>query len=278
MASIREIKKRRESIESTGKITKAMKLVATVKLKRARTKAESAKPYTDAMYKAVREILASTTITHPYLTERDGKTLILLMTSNRGLAGGYNHNVIAKATKDIDSTNTIYYTFGRKGQEFLKSRGYTIYRDNSEVMNEPLYKDAIAITEEILKMFRDGEISRIELCYTEFKNTVSYIAKKIPLLPVPREEVSENQEPMNFESDDEDTLNYLVPQYITSLIYGAFMECMASENGARMTAMEAATDNADEMIQKLSLQYNRARQGSITQELTEIVAGSRAIS
>ena len=153
-------------------------------------------------------------------------------------------------------------------------------------MNAPLYKDAISITGKLLEKFEQGEISEIWIAYTEFKNTVVHLPKLIRMIPVvPEDEPGEipedasgNMIPMNYEPGDEEVLNRLIPQYMASVLYGALLMSIASENGARMTAMDNATDNAEEMIQKLGLQYNRARQGSITQELTEIIAGRNAVT
>ncbi|MBO4410581.1 MAG: ATP synthase F1 subunit gamma [Lachnospiraceae bacterium] len=281
MASMREIKRRRASIESTEQITKAMKLVATVKLQRAREKAESGKPYSRVMYETAQHILRKCKgMQHRYLVERPGgKTGMILITSNRGLAGGYNSNAIRQVTgSGIPKEEIRLYTVGRKGHDFLKARGYEIALDRSDVINAPLYKDAIELAELVLKDYEAGILSEIWLVYTEFKNTVTHVPKKIRLLPAQEaDEAEEDPLPMNFEPDDDAVLDSIIPQYITSLIYGAFLEGVASENGARMAAMDAATDNAEEMIGKLSVEYNRARQGAITQELTEIIAGSNAL-
>lgn len=290
MASMRDLKRRRESILATEQITKAMKLVATVKLQKARDKAESSRPYTSNLLETMKEILMRTSgIQHPYLTERaEGRTAVILITSNRGLAGGYNMNVIRPVfDHGFDPEHTLIYTVGRKGREAAVQKGYKVSRDLSDIINAPLYKDALVLTEELLKDFSEKKIREIWLAYTEFKNTVSHIPRLIRLLPVTlseEEEVEKEAEagkapepPMNFEPDDETVLESLIPQYLSSVLYGAFLQCVASENGARMTAMDAATDNAEEMIEKLQLQYNRARQGSITQELTEIIAGKNAI-
>lgn len=286
MASMRDIKRRRDSIESTEQITKAMKLVATVKLQKARSRAESAKPYTDHMYSTMCSILSrSGNLNHRFLNPGESeKSAVLLITSNRGLAGGYNSNIIKTViNSDLKKEDILLYSVGRKGMEYLMARGYHIEKDYSEVINAPLYKDAIELSEVLLKKFEKGEIGSIYLAYTQFKNTVSHVPTMLRLLPVDTskivlEDAPVKDLPMNYEPDDEEVLDSIVPQYMASLIYGALLECVASENGARMTAMDAATDNAEEMISKLSLDYNRARQGAITQELTEIIAGSQAIS
>lgn len=286
MASMRDIKRRRESITSTQQITKAMKLVSTVKLQKSRSKAEDSKAYFNGMFDAVASILGrSSTIVHPYLQSGESsKKAVIAITSNRGLAGGYNSN-IAKVIGEsgLSKEDVLIYAVGRKGRDTLKRRGYEIKADYSDIITEPMYRDAADIGEELLHAFRHGEIGEIYLTYTAFKNTVSQEAKMIKLLPVEFDppEKKENQTapaaPMNFEISEDEALDMIIPKYVSSLIYGALLEALASENGARMTAMDAATNNAEDMIEDLELKFNRARQGSITQEITEIIAGAQAI-
>ena len=284
MASMRDIKRRKSSISSTQQITKAMKLVSTVKLQKAKTRAEQTDPYFNYMYKTVSSMLAkSGNIEHPYLKSGSSKKkAVIVITSNRGLAGGYNSNVIKLITKgDFHKEDVVVYAIGSKGRDYLSRHGYQIGGDYSDVIEEPIYADAMCISDDLLKAFAEGEIGEIYLAYTAFKNTVSHIPTLLKLLPVDTdgiEDVDDDKALMNFEQDEEEALNMLIPKYITSLIYGGMVEAVASENGARMQAMDSATSNAEEMIEKLSLQYNRARQGSITQELTEIIAGAEAIS
>lgn len=288
MASMRDIKRRKSSIQSTQQITKAMKLVSTVKLQRTKQRAEQSKTYFDSMYKTVTSMLSKTGgLNHPYLKAGDStKKAIIVITSNRGLAGGYNSNVTKLITKgDFKKEDLVLYTIGKKGNETLRRMGYNIAWDDSEMIEEPKYDDAMKLSKEILTGFSNGEFGEIYLAYTAFKNTISHDPKLIKLLPY---EADENEKSgktdddddvlMNFEPKDEEALNLIIPKYITSLIFGGMVEAAASENGARMQAMDSATSNAEEMIDKLSLMYNRARQGSITQELTEIVAGANAIS
>ncbi|MDE7325228.1 MAG: ATP synthase F1 subunit gamma [Lachnospiraceae bacterium] len=286
MASMRDIKRRKESIQSTGQITKAMKLVSTVKLQKAKSRAENSLPYFNYMYQTVSSMLKkSSTLSHPYLNAGSSpKKAIIVITSNRGLAGGYNSNVIKLVTgSEIAKEDAVIYAVGRKGRDALARRGYTVAADYSEVMNEPMFGDAVDIGREVLKAFASGEIGEIYIAYTVFKNTVVHIPTFLKLLPVELGE--QNQEDgadadltlMNYEPAAEEALNHIIPKYINSLIYGALVQALASENGARMQAMDAATSNADEMISDLSLLYNRARQSSITQELTEIIAGANAI-
>lgn len=287
MASMRDIKRRKDSIQSTQQITKAMKLVSTVKLQRARSRAENARPYFDKMYETIQSILAkSERLDHPFLTGSGSeRKAVIVVTSNRGLAGGYNNNVTRLIVdsgwrkEDVD-----IYGVGRKGVEALARRDYHIVSDDPEVMNAPSFADAAAIGEQVLDAFAAGEIGEIYLAYTKFKNTVVHVPMLIRLLPVDVEEKQEDGKQtksetlMNYEPGPEEALDLLIPKYINSTIFGAFIESAASENGARMQAMDAATSNADEMISTLSLVYNRARQGAITQELTEIISGAEALN
>ena len=286
MASMRDIKRRKESVTSTQQITKAMKLVATVKLQKAKARAERNKPYFHALYKTICSILSKTeNIEHPYLKDNgSSRKAGIVITSNKGLAGGYNANIIREVTgAGFSVQDTDIYAIGRKGAEGLARKGYTILEDDSDAINEPLYKDAINITNRVLESYTKGDVGEIYMAYTNFKNTVSQEATLIKLLPLnldelPAEEEDDDGVLMNYEPEAEDALDMLIPKYISNLLYGAFVEALASENGARMQAMDSATTNADNMISDLSLKYNRARQASITQELTEIIAGSEAIS
>ena len=289
MASMRDIKRRKSSIQSTQQITKAMKLVSTVKLQRTKQRAEQSKTYFDSMYKTVTSMLSKTGgLNHPYLKAGDSeKKAVIVITSNRGLAGGYNSNVTKLITKgEFKKEDLVLYTIGKKGNETFRRMGYNVVWDNAEMIEEPKYDEAMKLSKEILTGFSNGEFGEIYLAYTAFKNTISHEPTLIKLLPYEADEsenVADKQDEddnvlMNFEPKDEEALNLIIPKYITSLIFGGMVEAAASENGARMQAMDSATSNAEEMISSLSLMYNRARQGSITQELTEIVAGANAIS
>ena len=292
---MRDIKRRKTSVESTQQITKAMKLVSTVKLQRAKARAEQSKFYFRAVYETVTSILAKAgAVDHPYLKAGEsGKKAVILISSNKGLAGGYNSNVIKLITRneEFNKDNTTIYAIGKKGKDALMRAGYPIMKDFSEAIEEPVYKDGMIVTQDLLKAFEEGEISEIYLAYTFFKNTVSHVPTLIKLLPVDVDTVQQDIDgdgvtdekpaptaPMNFEPADEEALNLIIPKYISSLIYGALISAQAAENGARMQAMDNATNNAAEMIDHLALLYNRARQGKITTELTEIIAGADAIS
>lgn len=284
MASMRDIQRRRSSISSTQQITKAMKLVSTVKLQKTRAKAENSKPYFDRMYATVTNMLArSGIVNHRYLKPGNSeKKGVIAVTSNRGLAGGYNSNVVKLITQgELRDEALLLYTIGRKGKDALERKGYEVEADYSDVINAPLYSDAMEIGAKVLADFEEGKIGEIYLAYTSFKNTVVHEPKLLKLLPVEfaPEELPEKERntPMNYEPGEEEALDMIIPKYMTSLLYGALTEAIASENGARMQAMDSATSNAEEMIESLALQYNRARQGSITQELTEIIAGAEAV-
>lgn len=285
MASMRDIKRRKGSIQSTQQITKAMKLVSTVKLQKARLHAEQANPYFNYMYHTVTSMLAkSGEMEHPYLKQNGSdKKAVVVITSNRGLAGGYNSNVVKLITNgDLKKEELELYAIGNKGREALERRGYEIKNSYPEVMEAPDYTDAAAICKEVLGSYQRGEIGEIYLAYTHFKNTVVHEPTLMKLLPVTFEDVADVEADqnilMNYEPNEEEALDRIIPKYVTSLFYGALVEAVASENGARMQAMDSATSNAEDMISDLTLKYNRARQGSITQELTEIIAGAEAIS
>lgn len=284
MASIIDIKRRKDSIESTGQITKAMKLVSTVKLQRAKQRADESKAYFQKMYETVTSILAKAgDLEHMYLKGNGSlKKAVIAISSNRGLAGGYNQNIVKLIQNSgLEKEELCIYGVGHKAMDILSHRGYQIVSDDSELINEPVYDDARHLGEKVLKAFEDGEIGEIYLAYTEFKNTVVHEPKFVKLLPIERTsdqaEQREDKVLMNFEPQPEEALSMLIPKYICSMIYGALVTSAASENGARMQAMDSATSNAEDMISTLELAYNRARQGAITQELTEIISGAEAL-
>ncbi|MDE7268889.1 MAG: ATP synthase F1 subunit gamma [Acetatifactor sp.] len=285
MASMRDIKRRKTSIQGTQQITKAMKLVSTVKLQRAKANAERSKIYFNSMFETVNSILSRVGhVEHKYLIPGESpKKAVIVITSNRGLAGGYNSNVTKLITRHEtwQKEDLSIYALGNKGRETLARNGYTIKETLPEIIEDPTYADAMLLSQRLLKSFAEGEFGEIYLAYTSFKNTVSHEPKLLKLLPVNREEIESAGKGadaiMNFEPEDVEALDMIIPKYITSLIYGAMVEAVASENGARMQAMDSATSNAEEIIEDLALKYNRARQGSITQELTEIIAGAEAL-
>ncbi|MBR5565288.1 MAG: ATP synthase F1 subunit gamma [Roseburia sp.] len=286
MASMRDIKRRKSSIQSTQQITKAMKLVSTVKLQKARTRAEQTTPYTNHMYQTVSSMLAkSGNVNHPYLVSGEStKKAVVAITSNRGLAGGYNSNIVKLvANSDLPKEDVEIYAIGNKGLDAFTRKGFNVKYTDSELIESPSYSDAAALCREVLKDYTNGEIGEIYLAYTHFKNTVVHEPTLIKLLPVEIDaaEITKSEgatAQMIYEPNEEEALDLIIPKYVTSLFYGALVEAVASENGARMQAMDSATSNAEDIISDLTLKYNRARQGAITQELTEIIAGASAIS
>lgn len=262
-----------------------MKLVSTVKLQKTRVQAEHSKPYFNFLYDTVTSIIASSPdASSPYLTPgAGGKTAVVAITSNRGLAGGYNNNIVKLVTTwDVPKEDLAIYAVGTKGRDGFIHRGYNVVSDMSELINAPMFLDALYLCQQLLDAFQAGEIKEIYLAYTSFKNTMVQEPKLLKLLPLQfdREEIEKKAtfSPMNYEPSEEEVLAQLIPQYMAGILHGAFIEAIASENAARMQAMDNATKNAEEMMEDLELAYNRARQGSITQELTEIIAGANAIS
>ena len=232
MASMRDIKRRKSSIQSTQQITKAMKLVSTVKLQKAKNRAEQTDPYFNYMYKTVSSMLArSGNIDHPYLTAGDSKKkAVVVITSNRGLAGGYNSNIVKLITGgDFNKEDLDIYAVGGKGAEALERRGYHIADLETEMMEAPTYPDAASLCNRVLDAFTSGEVGEIYLAYTHFKNTVSQEAKLIKLLPVEIEPDSEENQAadsnilMNYEPNEEEALDMIIPKYVTSLFYGALV-------------------------------------------------------
>jgi F-type H+-transporting ATPase subunit gamma len=295
MASMRDIKRRRTSIQGTQQITKAMKLVSTVKLQRARANAEKSHSFFDRMYTTMCSILSRVGETdQKYLKGNDSnRKAVVVITSNRGLAGGYNSNVVRLITQNPDfaKEDLDLYTIGNKGYEAFHRHGYRVVRNLPDIIEAPTYEDASGLSKILLESFLNGEIGEIYVAYTFFKNTVSHVPTLTKLLPLevePDEEKASEEDKsaekgkaeaiMNFEPGDEEVLDLLIPKYIGGQLHGALIEAIASENGARMQAMDNATNNAEDMITDLTLKYNRARQGSITQELTEIIAGSEALN
>jgi F-type H+-transporting ATPase subunit gamma len=282
--NMNDIKRRIKSVTSTRQITKAMELVATAKLKRARTKLDASKPYFNTVLDSITEIISHTKgIKHPYIDCREAKkTLYIVITGDRGLAGGYNSNVCRLAENEIkEKSDVMIISIGSKGRDYFRRKGYSVSKSYIGVSETPSLEVTKEISEEIIRLYTNCEIDEVYLIYTEFRSTISYEPVSLKLMPVHIQPVTENDEyPVIFryEPSPEAVLEYLIPKYLNSVIYGACIESSASESGARRIAMENATDNAEEMIDSLQLVYNRARQASITQEITEIVAGADALN
>ena len=286
--TIRDIKRRIRSVSNTKQITKAMELVASAKLRKSREKLEKTRPYFNTVVRSIQEILSSTTgLRHPFLEEREVKrSLYIVITGDRGLAGGYNSNVIRLAEGHMKESNVevTVVPIGQKGRDYFKKRNYDISGEFVHISEDPRFHHAATIGDLVVELYRKKEIDEVHLVYSHFKSTISQEARMMKLLPAENiNDGSEGKSAMaqdtvvEYEPSPEEVLDYLIPKYVNSTIYGALIEAFASEQGARRVAMESATDNAEEMIDDLMLKFNRARQASITQEISEIVGGAEAL-
>lgn len=285
---MRDIKRQIKSVKNTRQITKAMEMVAASKLRRAQEKAEAARPYSEKLKEVVTSIASGTEgIQHPMLTVRPvKKTGYLIITSDRGLAGGYNANILRAVTMRIAERHKskdeyALFVIGRKGRDFLRRREYPIIETVTELSDTPKFGDIKSIANSAVQKFIDGEFDELYVCYNHFVNAITQVPTVDRLLPMEavdkkeRHEASANYE---YEPSPMGVLEVLLPKYAETLIYSAILDGKASELGAKMTAMGNATKNASKMIGDLTLTYNRARQAAITQEITEIVAGANAQS
>lgn len=284
--NMKDIKRRIKSVESTMQITKAMELVASSKLRKAKEKADNARPYFKSLYETMCNIQAeSAGFFSQYMKKREAKTVMLVVIAgDRGLAGGFNSNVLKLAQARIDELkaegSAVKITaIGKKSAEYFTKRGYDIagsYINVAETVN--IYK-AASISDRIVHAFVSGEVDRVELFRTEYVSPLVQRAEYLPILPLDIKKDDTEKKSLElpiYEPSPREVFDSIVPKYITGIIFGAVVDSFASEQAARRTAMESASDNASEMISGLSLLYNRARQASITQEITEIVGGASA--
>ncbi|OPL09116.1 MAG: hypothetical protein AVO33_07690 [delta proteobacterium ML8_F1] len=277
----RDIKRKIKSVNSTMQITKAMKLVSTAKLKKNRDRFDLTKPYFDTVLKTVRDIVSSNkNLKHDFLEEREKrKTLYIVITSDRGLCGGYNVNALKKALATLESKEkSSFITIGKKAHDYLANRGYEIVEHYLGISEQPEYLDAQKIAGLALRQFMQEEADEIKLVYTRLISTVVQEAACLKLLPIEADDQdSQPLEFVSYEPSPEEVLSYLIPKFLEAVVYGALVESAAAEQAARRIAMENATDNAQEMIDELTLSFNQARQGAITQEISEIVSGAEAL-
>lgn len=287
MASMRDIKRRIKSVNSTQQITKAMNLVAASKLQKAKSRQRETKPYFSQTQRVIASVVNNSKgIKHPYLIQRDGKkSAVIILTSDRGLCGGYNSNISKEVFNFINERNdSTLITVGSKGRDYFRRRSASILESFVGISEKPQYEDAARIGQIILDLYKNGEVDEVHLAYTEFETTISHIPTITRILPVDTSSFEEEEEDeksshsvMRYEPNEEEVLDFLIPKYINTVIYGALVESATCEQAARMTSMDSATENADGMISTLNLYYNRARQGAITQEITEIVSGANAL-
>ncbi len=287
MPSLRDIRNRIGSVKSTRQITKAMKMVSAAKLRRAQDAILKTRPYAQLLDQTLSRLAARAAadevVAHPLLAPRAPRLAeIAVVTSDRGLAGGFNSNIARRAqrfmTENAERYETVLLsTIGRKGRDFFKARKIDVRKDYTGVHSDLRYEKAEQIAEEFSARFLAGEVDAVFLAYNEFKSAISQKPVVVQLLPIETTGEGGTGIDFKYEPSREALLKDLVPRHITMQVWRALLESAASEHGARMSAMESATKNAEEMIGSLTLQYNRARQAAVTKELMEIVSGAEAL-
>ena len=279
--SMKEIKLRIKSVESTMQITKAMELVASSKLRRAKERVEHSRPYFETLYATLFDIAATQEhVDSPYLAKRTThRRLYIVIAGDRGLAGGYNANILKAVQADAEGQEYSVLPIGKKAVEYFARHQVSMITQAFAEAGDLSVSDSFEISRIVCQKFLAGDFDEIRLCFTQFVSMLTQTATVLPILPfeVPKD-IKKRQSLMLYEPDPTAVFNDIIPEYLAGMIYGALCESVASEQGARRTAMDAATKNAGEMIEHLNLYYNRARQAAITQEITEIVAGADAES
>lgn len=284
MVSLREIETRINSTKKTSQITKAMQMVSASKMNRAEQNAKAFVPYMEKVQEVAAAIASGTDASHPMLESRPvKKTAYIVISSDRGLCGGYNANIIRKVRNTIDERHSslddvVIFAVGRKGYEYFSKRGYNVIDSVLGVSDHPTFAEINDIASKAVGMFTDGTYDELYMYYTHYESAITHIVtekKVLPLTDIASEETEMSS--YEFEPSDEAILKVLLPQYAESLIFGALLDSKASEHASSMTAMKNATDNASELIDSLTLQFNRARQAAITQEITEIIGGVAAL-
>src|SRR5467141_2444561 len=285
MATLRDIQRRIRSVQSTQKITRAMKLVAAAKLRRAQERILAARPYAAKMGELLGNLVSAASgsdgAQHPLLEQREGpRRQIVIITADKGLAGAFNSNVIRRALELIRQSNTTEVTLvvvGRKARDFYRRRPWTIKRDMIAFWDRLAYSHASELADYFMQQYLDGEVDEVYLVYNEFRSVAVQRPVREQLLPIPRKSGAEAVDYL-YEPDPKAILDELLPRHVRTQVFRALMESLAGEYGARMTAMEAATKNAKEMIEILTIQFNKARQEKITKELLDIVGGAEALT
>ena len=279
--STKEIKNRIRSMESTKQLTKAMEMVAASKLRRAQAQVSSSRPYFEFLYSTIRDITRQDKdFSSPFLQEREvKKVMYIVIAGDRGLAGGYNSNILKLVQSAIQGKDAVVLPIGKKAVDFFKSKNVpTLTEQYAEAAGVSI-GDCFSISKQLSKAFLNGEFDEIHVAYTNFVSVLSQTPDTMQLLPLKKPEAAEETENVRrcdtiYEGDPEEVFAAIVPEYLGGTLYGALCESRAAEQAARRTAMDAATSNADEMIADLSLKFNRARQAAITNEIIDIVAGS----
>jgi F-type H+-transporting ATPase subunit gamma len=277
--SSKEIKSRIRSMESTKQITKAMEMVAASKLRKAQAQVLNSRPYFEILYATITDIVNSgSDFSSPYLTKRPvKKSAYVVIAGDRGLAGGYNSNILKLVQSEMEGKEVVVLPIGKKSADFFKARGYQLMTENYTTAADITVGDCFTAAKQLCKAYLAGEIDEIFVGYTNFVSVLSQTPatlRMLPLLQTPDSSTAGSD--IVYEPDSTEVFERIVPEYLGGILYGALCESRAAEQAARRTAMDSATQNADEMIAQLSLKFNQARQAAITQEITEIVAGSDA--
>ena len=285
MANLKEIRGRIKSIKSIQKVTSAMKMVAAAKLRTSQSNMEQCRPYSNKISMLVNDLLLECkNIDFELMKEREvSKTLYVVITSDRGMAGAFNANILKKAQADIDingKEQAAIISIGKKSRDYFKNRNFNIISEYIDFWGELNFNHAINIGQEIVDLFVSGEVDKVKVYYNEFKNLATQIVRDIDFLPLKESNSEEDKKQVDrlFEPSKKEILEGLIPKHINVQIWQFLLESYASEQAARMLAMENATDNAGDMIRDLGLQYNKARQSAITTEIIEIVSGANALS
>ena len=277
--STKEIKNRIRSMESTKQITKAMEMVAASKLRKAQNKVLSSRPYFEILYETINNIVAANRgFNSPFLLKREVKrTAAIVIAGDRGLAGGYNNNVLKMAMEDMAGKDCVVVPIGKKAVDYFRFRNVPILTDAYAEAEELKVGGCFSIAHQLSKCFLTGQIDELKIYYTNFVSVLSQTPASMQMLPLLREETGNDITPradILYDPTGEEVFDAIIPEYVGGILYGALCESRAAEQAARRTAMNSATQNAEDMIGQLNLEFNRARQAAITQEITEIVAGS----
>ena len=283
MANLKEIRNRISSVSSTMQITSAMKMVSAAKLKKAQDAITAMRPYSDKLTQMLVNLSSSVDFENVYLSHRKVKNkLIVCVTSNRGLCGAFNSNVIKKCTEIANSSDesVSFLCIGKKGADIL-SKNYNVVQTNNEIFDDLTFENISAIAEKLMSMFLNKEFDIVQIVYNKFKNAATQIVIQEQYLPIENNDSENDQKESSdyiFEPSQVEIISELIPKSLKTQLYKSIRDSYASEHGARMTAMHKATDNATELRDQLKLTYNKARQAAITNEILEIVGGAEALN
>ena len=285
MANLKEIRGRIKSIKSIQKVTSAMKMVAAAKLRTSQSNMEQCRPYSNKISILLNDLLTECqNVNFELMQKREvSKTLYVVITSDRGMAGAFNTNILKKAQSDIDTNGkdeAMIISIGKKSRDYFKNRNFDVVSEYIDFWGELNFNHAMNIGDEIVDLFISKKVDQVKIYYNEFKNLATQVIKDIDFLPLKEFDSNEDKKELDrlFEPSKEDILKGLIPKHINVQVWQFLLESYASEQAARMLAMENATENAGEMIKDLGLQYNKARQSAITTEIIEIVSGANALS